>query len=55
MTDSDILKRVVELNAVRAAEEKTGVIRWLRPEYQAKGELMLEGGTAHAPKPKPLL
>lgn len=26
---------------------------WLRPEYQAKGELMLEGGSSHTPKPKP--
>lgn len=33
-------------------EEKAGVIRWLRPDYQAKGELQLEGGGAHAGKPK---
>ncbi|MBI2813320.1 MAG: class I SAM-dependent DNA methyltransferase [Opitutae bacterium] len=46
MSDTEILKRVVELNAARAAEEKSGSIRWLRPDYQAKGELMLEGGTA---------
>jgi hypothetical protein len=50
MTDAEILKRVVELNATRAAEEKAGVIRWLRPDYQAKGELMLEGGGAHTEK-----
>jgi REP element-mobilizing transposase RayT len=30
----EILQRLVELNARRAAEEASGVIRWLRPEYQ---------------------
>ncbi len=53
MADVEILKRVVGLNAARAAEEKAGHIRWLRPDYQAKGELMLEGGSAHLPKSKP--
>lgn len=28
-------------------------MRWLRPEYQARGELLLEGGRAHVAKPKP--
>jgi hypothetical protein len=46
MTDAEILEHVVALNAARAAEEKAGVVRWLRPEYQAKGELQLEGGSA---------
>lgn len=31
---SDIVARLVALNAERAAEEKTGKIRWLRPDYQ---------------------
>ncbi len=30
-----ILERLVALNATRAAEEKRGVVRWLRPDYQA--------------------
>ncbi len=30
-----ILQRLVALNAERAAEERSGLIRWLRPEYQA--------------------
>lgn len=50
--DAEILQHVVDLNASRAMEEKAGVIRWLRPDYQAKGELQLEGGGAHAGKPK---
>jgi hypothetical protein len=29
-----ILERLVALNAERAAEERSGLIRWLRPEYQ---------------------
>ena len=52
MTDAEILEHVVALNSARAAEEKAGVIRWLRPEYQAAGELQLEGGGARLDKPK---
>ena len=33
-TDDQILERLVALNAERAAEEKAGTIRWLRPDYQ---------------------
>ncbi len=36
LTDEQILERLVALNAKRAEEEKRGVIRWLRPEYQTK-------------------
>lgn len=32
--EEELLKRLVELNAQRAAEEAQGKIRWLRPEYQ---------------------
>jgi len=32
-----LLERLVALNAERAAEEAKGLVRWLRPEYQAKG------------------
>ncbi|MEQ9447577.1 MAG: hypothetical protein RLN70_01565 [Rhodospirillaceae bacterium] len=35
LTDDEILERLVALNHERAAEEKRGIIRWLRPEYQA--------------------
>ncbi len=36
LTDAEILERLVALNAERAAEEKRGVIHWLRPDYQTK-------------------
>jgi hypothetical protein len=35
LTDDEILERLVALNHERAAEEKRGLIRWLRPEFQA--------------------
>ena len=35
LAESEILSRLVELNTTRATEEKKGLIRWLRPEYQA--------------------
>jgi hypothetical protein len=31
---SEIVARLVALNAERAAEEKAGTVRWLRPDYQ---------------------
>ena len=31
---SEIVARLVALNRERAAEEKAGTIRWLRPDYQ---------------------
>ena len=34
LPDDDILHRLVALNRTRAAEEASGLIRWLRPEYQ---------------------
>ncbi|MFM2062239.1 MAG: hypothetical protein RLZZ507_1909 [Cyanobacteriota bacterium] len=34
-----ILERLVTLNAERAEEERNGIIRWLRPEYQAPNEV----------------
>ena len=36
--EEDLLGRLVKLNAERAAEEEQGVVRWLRPEFQAPGE-----------------
>ena len=37
LADEEILARLVALNAERAAEEAQGLVRWLRPEYQAPG------------------
>ncbi|GHH13252.1 hypothetical protein GCM10008023_13290 [Sphingomonas glacialis] len=37
LSDEDILSRLVALNQARAAEEAKGLIRWLRPEFQAPG------------------
>jgi hypothetical protein len=34
LTDEEILTRLVALNHERAAEEKSGLVRWLRPDYQ---------------------
>ena len=34
LTDEEILERLVALNHERAEEEKQGLIRWLRPEFQ---------------------
>lgn len=36
--ENQILDRLVALNAERAEEERNGLIRWLRPEYQAPEE-----------------
>ncbi|KAM3113894.1 hypothetical protein [Phormidesmis sp. 146-33] len=38
LTDDQILENLVTLNAQRAQEERNGLIRWLRPDYQAPGE-----------------
>jgi hypothetical protein len=40
LSDEDILEKLVALNAERAAEEAQGMIRWLRPDYQAPAEVM---------------
>jgi hypothetical protein len=34
ISEAELLTRLVALNHQRAAEEKQGLIRWLRPEYQ---------------------
>ena len=34
LSDDEILARLVALNRERAAEEKRGLVRWLRPDYQ---------------------
>ncbi|MDB6035716.1 MAG: hypothetical protein JWM16_6054 [Verrucomicrobiales bacterium] len=50
LTEAEILERLVALNAERAAEEKRGVIHWLRPEYQATAEEFLDLRPANPPK-----
>jgi len=39
LTASEIVERVVALNRERKAEEAAGLVRWLRPEFQAPAEL----------------
>jgi hypothetical protein len=34
LTDEQILEKLVKLNAERSEEERKGLIRWLRPEFQ---------------------
>jgi len=38
LTDEEIMVRLVALNRERAAEERAGKVRWLRPEFQAPTE-----------------
>ena len=54
-----ILSRLVALNHERAAEEKRGLIRWLRPEFQAPAtataqqtEIGIGDDTSENPKSK---
>jgi len=35
LSDGEILVRLVALNKERAEEERRGIVRWLRPDYQA--------------------
>lgn len=37
--EQSILQRLVDLNAERAEEERNGLVRWLRPEYQAPDQV----------------
>lgn len=37
-SDAVLLERLVALNAERIAEERQGLVRWLRPAFQAPGE-----------------
>src|SRR5688572_28226938 len=37
LSDDEILRRLVALNAERAEEERRGLVRWLRPEFQNPG------------------
>ena len=42
LADEEILERLVAFNHERAAEERDGNIRWLRPEFQAPKEEIAE-------------
>jgi hypothetical protein len=46
LSDEEILGNVVSLNAQRIREEREGIVRWLRPEYQAPGELAVQTALA---------
>ncbi|HZM03688.1 MAG TPA: DNA methyltransferase [Candidatus Saccharimonadales bacterium] len=41
LTDAEILERLVALNAERAADEKRGIVHWLRPKFQARDQTEL--------------
>ncbi len=53
LTTEEILARIVALNAERRAEEASGLVRWLRPDYQAPAAVpiarVLEGFVEEAP------
>jgi len=55
--EQTLLARLVALNAERAAEEATGTIRWLRPEFQnpqaAQAAIGLESGDSGRRNQKP--
>jgi hypothetical protein len=40
--NEEILNRLVALNIQRNQEEKNGVVRWLRPEYQAPESIKIQ-------------
>ena len=46
LTDEEILGNVVSLNTQRCVEERSGIIRWLRPEYQAPNEMLVQTALA---------
>ena len=46
MTNEEILGNVAALNQQRSGEEASGVVRWLRPEYQAPNELAVQAAFA---------
>ena len=47
--DEEILRRLVALNAERTEEEKHGLIRWLRPEFQNPGGTSANQGSLNLP------
>lgn len=61
LTEDEMLERLVALNLQRASEERRGLIRWLRPEYQVdkmgplahRADRIQSFAAARASKPKP--
>jgi len=52
LAEEEVLRRLVALNAERAGEERNGLVRWLRPEYQAPGEAPVQTQTELAGMPE---
>lgn len=46
LSTEEILERLVALHDERVAEEAQGLVRWLRPEYQASGQTTMGASTA---------
>ena len=40
--EDELLMRLLELNKQRAEEESRGIVRWLRPDYQARDAVQTE-------------
>jgi hypothetical protein len=56
LPDEEILARLVALNAQRVHEEKQGIIRWLRADYQTQSKeerRAAQGALDFAPPPEP--
>jgi hypothetical protein len=49
LPDEEILTRLVALNAERAAEEREGKVRWLRPEFQGPSSAASLAGAGLVP------
>jgi hypothetical protein len=43
--EAELLRRLVALNAERAAEERRGLVRWLRPDFQNPGGSSVQTST----------
>ena len=52
LTDAEILERLVALNAERAKEEASGLVRWGRADYQNPGGTQARKPLCH-PNPQP--
>jgi hypothetical protein len=55
LSTEQVLERVVALNADRRAEEASGLIRWLRPEYQAPNAVAITPQLAGLVEAKPAI
>jgi SAM-dependent methyltransferase len=56
LSDEEILERLVKLNHERAEEERRGLVRWLRPEFQNRDgvtQTTIEADAEEAPVAKP--